>query len=158
MSLSDKAQQVLQGWARFTNGSNRLVVADGGHVLESELTALDTLACEFTNLLVRHARLATADMAALVRASEALSLKLNYLLEPIRPIEIDRDQCVVQMRSQPPQKTDDASSYYELLVKKGGELSLARYVKEPGQTRRPAPAQVTREVYLRLAADFEAAA
>lgn len=158
MSLNDKAQQTLQGWARFSGGSQRLIVADGGHELTAELTALDTLGCEFTSFVVRHARLAAADMPSLVRVSEALSQRLNYLLEPIRPIEIDRNQCVVQMRSQPPQKTDDGSSYYELLVKQGGELSLRRYVKEPGQPRREAPAQVTREVFLRLASDFESVA
>jgi hypothetical protein len=158
MNLTDKTRDALQSWPRFSQGSNLLVVAEGGHALECELTALDTLACEFASLIVRHARLAKADMPALVRASEALALRLNYLLEPIRPIEIDRDQCVVQMRSQPPQKTDDASSYYELLVRQGGVLSLRRYTKEADQPRRIAPALVTIEVFLRLAADFEAAA
>lgn len=154
MSLIEKIRQTLQVWGPFSRQSRLLAEADDGCRLEAELTALDTLACEFSRLAVVHGRLANADMRELTRVSEALSQRLNYLLEPIRPIEIDRDRCVVQMRSHPPQKTDDASHYYELLVRQGGELSLRRYVKEAGQPRRESPAQVTREVFLRLAADF----
>ena len=75
----------------------------------------------------------------------------------VYPIEIDHDQCVVQLRSNPPQKDETGTSYYELHVAGGGLLSLCRYVKEPGAPRRPIAAQVTREVFLRLVADFAAA-
>ncbi len=73
-------------------------------------------------------------------------------------MEVDAEQCIVQLRSNPPQKDDDGTSYYELLVARGGRLSLCRWLKERGQPRRIIPAQVTREVFLRLIADFSAAA
>ncbi len=83
---------------------------------------------------------------------------MTYLLEPISPIELDSQGCVVQMRSTPPQKDADRTSYYELLVSRSGELSLVRYTRLAGQPREIIPAQVTREVLLRLAGDFALAA
>ena len=92
----------------------------------------------------------------LERIGNDLASRVTYLMEPIRPIEIDADACVVQMRSTPPQKDDDGRSYYELLVRRGGEIALTRYRKEPGTPRQQIPATVTREVLLRLAGDFSA--
>ena len=62
--------------------------------------------------------------------------------------------CVVQLRSNPPQRDDDGRSYYELLVRRGGEIALARYRKENGNARQQIAATVTREVLLRLVGDF----
>jgi hypothetical protein len=87
-----------------------------------------------------------------------LASKLTYLLEPISPIETDAHGCVVQLRSNPPQKEDDRTSYYELLVSRSGELSLSRYSRAVGQKRDVVPAHVTREVLVRMAADFAGAA
>ena len=92
----------------------------------------------------------------LERMAKALSERLTYLMEPIRPIEIDADACVAQLRSSPPQRDDDGRSYYELTVRRGGEISLCRFRKEPGTPRQNIAANVTREVLLRLADDFEA--
>jgi hypothetical protein len=61
------------------------------------------------------------------------------------------------MRSKPPQ-AGEASTYYELLVRRGGEFSLCRYEKHPGDVRKTIPAHVTREVLLRLIDDFAAVA
>ena len=69
----------------------------------------------------------------------------------------EADACVVQLRSSPPQRDDDGRSYYELLVRKGGEIALQRYRKEIGDARQPIAATVTREVLLRLVVDFETA-
>jgi hypothetical protein len=63
---------------------------------------------------------------------------------------------VAQLRSSPPQRDDDGRSYYELTVRRGGEIALARYRKESGKPREQIAAHVTREVLLRLADDFEA--
>ena len=69
--------------------------------------------------------------------AKSLSERLTYLMEPIRPIEIDADACVAQLRSSPPQRDDDGRSYYELTVRRGGEIDAGRYRKEP---RHAAPA------------------
>jgi hypothetical protein len=60
----------------------------------------------------------------------------------------------VQLRSNPPQRDDDGRSYYELTVRRGGEVALARFRKENAAARKQIPADVTREVLLRLVSDF----
>ena len=83
--------------------------------------------------------LADASPKRLKDLGELLSKRLSYLLEPISPIEVDAEQCVVQLRSNPPQQGDGQSSYYELLVRKGGEISLRRYTKPRASPARSAP-------------------
>ena len=80
--------------------------------------------------------------------------RLTYLMEPIAPIELDAGECIVQLRSNPPQRDDDGRSYFELIVRRGGEIALVRYRKENAGARRQIPATVTREVLLRLVGDF----
>jgi hypothetical protein len=72
-------------------------------------------------------------------------------------VEADADRCSIQLRSNPPQKGDDGTSYYELMVRRGGHITLSRYSKKLGQLRQIVPAHVTREVLGRLADDFVAA-
>ena len=89
------------------------------------------------------------------RARE-LAKRVNYLLEPIAPIELDAQGCTVQMRSNPPQKDDNGWRYYELLIRRGGSIALCRYEKQPGQPRVRVPAVLTHEVVGRLVDDFSA--
>jgi hypothetical protein len=49
------------------------------------------------------------------------------------------------------------TAYYELLVRRGGQIAVTRYRKENGAGRRQIAATVTREVLLRLVGDFCAA-
>lgn len=157
MSLRSRADAILNSLAAFHDEERLLECHDAGHTLRAQLSALDKLGCAFQTFEVRSDALALAGMDRLKLVADALSHRLTYLLEPISPIEIDADQCVVQLRSNPPQKDESGTSYYELLVAAGGRLSLRRYAKTPGNPRMPIPAQVTREVFLRLVDDFAAA-
>ena len=141
--------QALQAPARLE------IDAPAGRI-ESQIAACDAIGCSFETLTLRAPKLAAATIDQLKKLSDKLTSKLTYLLEPIGALEADAESCTVQLRSSPPQKDDDGSSYYELLVKRGGEISLCRYAKAPGQPRRVVPAQVTREVFARLAEDFAA--
>jgi hypothetical protein len=158
MSLKSQTEAALQGLAAFSAGSKVLDVSEGGQRMQCELTALDSLGCAFSRFELTSDALASADINRLRGVADNLSKRLTYLLEPISPIEVDADQCVVQLRSNPPQKDDTGTSYYELLVRRGGQLSLQRYTKQPDGQRGAVPAQVTREVLLRLVDDFAAAA
>jgi hypothetical protein len=100
--------------------------------------------------------LAGAKVDQLKDIANTLSKRLSYLLESISPIEIDNEACVVQMRSNPPQKDDDGTRYYELVVARG-ELTLCRFSRVSGQVRTIVAANVTREVFERLTEDFVAA-
>jgi hypothetical protein len=158
MTLKDQLQSQLAATAAFAGPAQTVEAVDGDLRLRCELEALDRTGCEFTRLSVTTPRLAGAATDRLQQIAADLSAGLTYLLEPISPVEVDHEQCVVQMRSNPPQKNDDATTYYELIVRAGGELSLCRFSKQVGNVRHNVPAQVTREVLLRLAGDFAEAA
>jgi hypothetical protein len=125
--------------------------------LEADLLAVDGIGCSFQTLGYSTDQLAGATLEKLREISDVLTRKLTYLLEPIGLIEADADRCSVQLRSSPPKKDEEATSYYELLVRRGGDITLSRYSKQSGQLRQIVPAHVTREVLARLADDFVAA-
>src|SRR5215467_321283 len=158
MTLKSQLRTALADLAPFAQGSQSVTVSEAGQRLSAELVALDTLALSFDHFTLTSSPLAAASLDQLKKVADNLSKRLTYLLEPISPIEVDADQCVVQLRSNPPQRDDNGTRYYELLVRRGGELSLRRYQKLPDGIRGMIPAHVTREVFLRLADDFSAAA
>lgn len=138
-----------------TPGKSVTVAAPHGEI-DCELLSVDAIGCSFTRLSLNTDRLSRKSVDELKELGDELSAKLNYLLEPICPIEIDKDGATVQLRSNPPQKDDDGTRYYELLVRRDG-LALCRYGKTIGNPRQMVPANVTREVLFRLASDFVAA-
>jgi hypothetical protein len=137
-----------------SGGAEIITLADDPQSITCEIAERNSLALSFNSLRVASNTLASADAKQLEQIGGDLAARLTYLMEPISPIEIDADQCVVQLRSNPPQRDDDGRSYYELLVRRGGEISLARYRKENGSARQSVAATVTREVLLRLVGDF----
>ncbi|MEX2113952.1 MAG: hypothetical protein WD845_12250 [Pirellulales bacterium] len=156
MSLAEKLKDALAAMPAFTSGDRVVAADDGPHHLECHLLALEPLACALTRLALRSDKLSGMSSDGLKQVAESLSQRLTYLLEPISPIETDAEGCTVQLRSNPPQKDADSTSYYELLVSRAGELSLCRYTRAAKSTRTVVPSQLTREVLLRLAGDFAA--
>lgn len=158
MNLKDQIRTTLSGLAPFSQGVQVVEATDAGQHLRVELVALDRLACALDEFVLHSDALRGANAERLKKVAEKLSTSLTYLLEPIAPIEIDAHGCTVQMRSNPPQKDASQTSYYELLVRDSGDLSLCRFVRPNGQSRTRIPAEVTREVLLRLVGDFATAA
>ncbi len=156
MTLSTNFKEALANAGTFTSGDQTVAAASGPKRLECRLIALEPLACSLTELVLRADSLSAMAPEGLANVAEALAARLTYLLEPISPIETDAEGCTVQMRSNPPQKDADRTSYYELLVSRAGELSLCRYTRAAKSQRQRVPFQVTREVLLRLAGDFDA--
>jgi len=154
MTLKENLQQALASMSPFSSGEQSIDISDSTQRLECQLVALGTLGCEFSRLALHSQRVAAMSTDELQTLAGELSAKLTYLLEPISPIETDAHGCIVQMRSNPPQKDSDRTSYYELLVSRSGVLSLSRYSRAAGQPREVIPAQVTREVLARLVDDF----
>lgn len=156
MTLLQQAKMAVADFAARGGGPHELAVTDGPRRLTSTLTTIDSLACELTHLTLRTPALAGASTERLQDVAKQLAGRLTYLLEPIQPIECDAEGCVVQLRSNPPQRGDDGTSYYELLVRRGGELSLRRWKKATSGARSALPCTVTREVLLRLIGDLVA--
>jgi hypothetical protein len=154
MTLLAQARVTLQ----TAQAPFRFDVEDNGQRLTCDFAVLDSLACALSHFELSTSALATKTPDDLKRLGEKLSARLTYLLEPINPIEFDAEQCVVQLRSNPPDRDEDRTSYYELVAKRGGSLSLCRYVKTPGNVRETVPMHLTREVFFRLVGDFSAAA
>ncbi len=121
--------------------------------LECDMVGVDTIACSFERFELRTDKLASSTAEQLKKVCDSLSERLSYLLEPIALVETDSDSCVLQMRSKPPHKEESVTTYYELLVQ-GSGLRLQRYAKQIGTARKVIPANVTSEVFRRLANDF----
>ncbi len=158
MNLKEQLRASLSELAPFSHGTQLLEATEGSRQLRVELSALDRLACALDRLSLIVDALRAARPDRLKQVAQRLSESLTYLLEPISPIELDAHGCTVQMRSNPPQKEADCTTYYELLVQDTGELSLCRYMRPVAQDRTRIPAEITREVLLRLVGDFAAAA
>ena len=153
-----RIDEQLHALAAQGEGSSDLVAFEmgAGQTLELQRAAIERLACSFERLTLRSAALTTAGPEHLKQVAESLSHRLSYLLEPIRPLEIDDEACIIQMRSVPPSVDDEGSTYYELVVSRG-QIDLCRYTKKPGHSRGLVPATLTREAFCRLAQDFLAA-
>jgi hypothetical protein len=139
-------------------GKGRLEVQAGAGQCSAEILRCDTIGCLVDELIYETPLLANATIDELKALSSALTTRLTYLLEPIGMTEVDADSAAVQLRSSPPHKDDDGTSYYELLIRRGGAISLRRYRARKGQLRERIPAELTRQVLGRLADDFAAAA
>lgn len=155
MTYYDTIEQELHRLAMLGRGTLTAADDDAGS-LQAELLQVDPLAVAFTSFVFTSDRLASVETAQLTRIADALASKLTYLLEPLRVIEVDGQAGAVQMRSHPPYQRERQTRYYEVLVQRGGSLSLVRYERPPGQARNPIAAHVTREVFHRLADDFAA--
>ena len=157
MSLKTKVADALDLLSASAPGESEPktinIEADGLH-LTCEALEVGPLGCAFLRFVLASDTLAGAETARLREISEQLSAKLTYLLEAISPIEIDEAGCVVQLRSNPPYKDENGTSYYELLDRRGGSLSLCRYNRPQDNDRQTMTAHVTREVFLRLVEDF----
>lgn len=143
----------LRNLGPLTDVPQRLVIDTRSGQLQCDLSVVESLGCAFQRLSLVTSQLESATIEELKSIGETLSQKLNYLMEPICPIEIDEEGCIVQLRSNPPQKNENGHCYYELLVRRD-ELSLCRFQKTPASIRQPVEAHVTKEVLLRLADDL----
>jgi hypothetical protein len=154
MSLKQQITQQLQGFASAGSGPFTLDQTTKAGRLTASIIAADRLACAFEALQLESDKLANKSLDDLKQLSNQLCAKVSYLLEPIALIETDADQCTTQLRSNPPAKEDDHTFYYEILVRRGGSISLCRYQKQPDDVRQAVPANLTHEVLARLADDF----
>lgn len=156
-SISEQLTLLSHEQTDFAQGSRAIHAEIGPTRVTCDLSALGTVGCEFLHLTVASTQLADATTERVQEIATSLSKKLTYLLEPIATVETDENGCAVQLRSQPPHRTEDSRSYYEVLVRRGGQISLRRFVKSNGTVREETPASVTREVLLRLVTDLTAA-
>src|SRR4051794_28795333 len=90
-----------------SGGATSIRVTDSTHQLSINIAERNSLAISFNDLRIASGALAGADAKRLEQVGKALAARLTYLMEPISPIEFDAGHCVVQLRSNPPQRDDD---------------------------------------------------
>jgi hypothetical protein len=96
------------------------------------------------------------DEAYLRRSAERAASRLIYLEEPLLLLELDPAEKLAQLRSNPPQKEDEAITYWELFMWAEPQLrvKLARYRWQPGQDREQITYPATFATLGRLAQDL----
>lgn len=139
------------------SGPANLTARDGKDHLICELVAVDSLGVSVQALQLQTPKLKNLSANQLRKVADDLASRVSYLLEAIAPIEVDEEHCTVQMRSTPPYRAENATSYYEVLVNTNA-ISLKRYNKAKREIRRPEPYSITHEVLYRLVNDFAGAA
>lgn len=152
MSLSAKLLSELAGRVGQTNQS--FSVADGQRIVRFSFDQCEQLAVTVAELRLETPELAAATVPQLEKASRGLAARINYLLEPVAPIETDAQGCSVQMRSNPPRHDDNGRRYFELYLRRGGSIAVCRYEKPDRGPRVRVPAVLTHEVIGRLVDDF----
>ena len=154
MSLSTQFEQQLRTAGA---GPTNLAAREGGEAVVCELAAVDSLGVSVLKLEYTSKSLSALSAEKLRDVADDLAKRVSYLLEAIAPIEIDDEACTIQMRSKPPHRAENATSYYEVLVT-AGKISLKRYSKAKKAIREPEPFDLTRQVLCRVIDDFAAAA
>lgn len=152
MSLQHELDLALNSIAVLGPGD---IVAHGpqGEVRAS-LEEVNNLGVAFTSLGYFTPSLKDAATSRLSQIADQLTRKLTYLLEPLRVVEIDGQAGAVQLRSHPPYKRENETTYYEVLVERGGSITVSRFEKLPLQARKLIVATVTSEVFHRMVDDL----
>lgn len=157
MLLHEQITQSLIGLKGQTSPIPRTVgwSAESGPAVEIDFTAVDGLSCAFRELRVTADALKAASLDALQAWADQVCRKVTYLLEQLGPLEIDRQEQVVLVRSNPPAKEADRTTFYEMFVKAPGVVSLRRYTRPARDAERePLDIQITHEVLLKLVRDI----
>lgn len=154
MTLSQQLEQHLQAAG---TGPAKLCAQDGQESAVVDLVAIGTLGVSANLVQVKSKRLDAATPDKLREVANALAKHVSYLLEAIAPVEVDDQACTIQMRSTPPYRAENATSYYEILVT-AGCIALKRYKKTKSKVRQSESYDITRQVLGRLVDDFVAAA
>jgi hypothetical protein len=103
-----------------------------------------------------------ADLAEYLKtAAETIERRVNYLMEPLKIIELDSTTNAVQMRSEKPELQEGNLSYFEFILKAGkwfgyrNHVSMVRYSQKKGKeaSRQPVPFAVTKKQFQRLIDD-----
>src|SRR5262245_19428927 len=97
MTLSAKLLNELQAVIGQQHPSAR--AAEGQRTAACHADECNALAVTIFDLVLETPELAAATAFELQAASADLAKRVNYLLEPIAPIETDAQGCTVQLRS-----------------------------------------------------------
>jgi hypothetical protein len=160
MLLHEQITQSLAGLKGLASDVPKTVgwSAGGGPTVEVDFTAVDSLGCAFRELRLAAEELKDIPFDRLRAWADELCKKVTYLLEHIGPLEADAEAQTVLIRSTPPTRQTDQTTFYEVVVQAPGRLNLRRYTRAAHQAdRQPCDMQTTHEVLVKLVSDIVAA-
>jgi hypothetical protein len=160
MLLNEQITQSLAGLKGLASDVPKTVgwSAGRGPSVEVDFTAVDSLGCAFRELRLSAEELKNVPFDALKSWADELCKKVTYLLEHIGPLERDAEAQTVLIRSTPPTRQPDQTTFYEILVQAPGTLNLRRYTRAAHHPdREPCDVQATHEVLVKLVSDIVAA-
>ena len=141
----------------FQDQLQELVATQDNVTLRCELSGADRLSCALTQVKVVDEGATILSAEALTRRAEGICSTITYLLEPLRPIEIDRLAGAAMLRSHQPRRQENCISYYELLVGSDHLTAMRRYCYEVSSRQRQAVRFVLTKDQLELLLDDLAA-
>lgn len=122
-----------------------------------DVSHVESLGCRLESVQIAAPSLAGATVDDLKDWSQRLAARLTYLLESLRPLEVDEEAGEVMMRSEQPQHLPNGREYYELMLAASGQdsVTLRRYRSTRGTPGRDVvDMTLTRDVVGRLADDL----
>ena len=156
MSLTQQLVQILNGMAGYHSLQPQTVsVTEPADVhLELDVTHVDSLSCAFHELRLTVPAFQKTGVDQLKPWADDLCRRVTYLLEQLGALEIDPVSGQAQIRSTRPDRQDEQTRYYEIVLRNPGLLILRRYQVIPGSNREQIDLQTTLEVLQKLVPDL----
>ncbi len=103
-----------------------------------DVATADSMSCSCREIRMRVPALNGAGADVLKKWAEDLCARVTYLMEQLGPLEIDVEGRQVLVRSKSPDKRDDATTFYEILLQSQGAgiFTLRRYRRAVGSAPR----------------------
>jgi hypothetical protein len=133
------------------------VSGPNGIDLAVDVTAADSMSCSCREIRMRVPALNGAGPDVLKKWAHDLCGRVTYLLEQLGPLEIDAEGKQVLIRSKSPDKRDNATAFYEILLASQGTglFTLRRYRRDtPSAPREHVDLRTTHELLEKLADDL----
>lgn len=135
------------------------VAGPNGIDLAVDVTAADSMSCSCRELRMRVPALSGAGADVLKKWAQDLCARVTYLLEQLGPLEIDAAGKQALIRSKAPDKRDNSTTFYEVLLQSQGAglFTLRRYRRDtPCASREHVDLRTTHELLEKLADDLVA--
>jgi hypothetical protein len=131
MSCGNQLIKDIRKLAGHVGSAPRTVaISDSSGVdLAVDVTAADSMSCSCREIRMRVPHLSGVGADVLKKWAENLCSRVTYLLEQLGPLEIDAEGKQALIRSKSPDKRDDSTSFYEVLLQSQGAglFTLRRY-------------------------------
>jgi hypothetical protein len=118
----------------------------------------DKFSFQLESLELSARRESNISVEELEKRGNSIAMKITYLLEDFKVIELDANSLKLQLRSVSPASDNSNPIYFEMLLNAAREISLIRYqFNKEAQTRTRIPYHITSEVLIRLINDLAGA-